>query len=187
MEVADKIINRLSSKLDYNSRTQIQADLTTLFNHPEYWNTRAIQGLSVKRFEGFKEFACYRTPWGLGWTDKVLEAFILPELTDIWMAIEEDIRPVNPNGVKSKHTNDAITCNSTNQGNSREYRIALLKRDAPEIAEQVIKGEISAAEGMRKAGKRKPMVTIPVSVDGFYNAIQKRLKQDEIMELKQML
>lgn len=42
-------------------------------------------------------------------------------------------------------------------GNSRDYVIARLKRDAPDIAQRVIDGEISAAEGKRLAsGQTEP-------------------------------
>ena len=101
--------------------------------------------------------------------------------------IEGEIKPANPNGGNRKTEDISMTCNTDEQGNSRTYSIAVLKRDNPEIAEQVVQGEISAAEGMRRAGKRKPMVTHPSTVDGFYNAIQKRLKQDEISELINLL
>lgn len=43
---------------------------------------------------------------------------------------------------------------STGGGTSKSYRIAVLKRDAPDIAERVINNELSAAAGMRELGIR---------------------------------
>lgn len=44
------------------------------------------------------------------------------------------------------------------RGNSKEYMIARLDRDAPEIAAKVKSGEISAHKGMIEAGIRKRKV-----------------------------
>ena len=78
------------------------------------------------------------------------------------------------------------TLSNRGTGN-RQYSIAVLKRDAPEIAEEVINGTITAAEGMRRAGKRKLMVTHPATIDGYYNSIQKNLTPCQIRELIQLL
>ena len=48
---------------------------------------------------------------------------------------------------------------ATGGGTSKEYRIAVLNRDAPDLAEEVIDGSITAAEGIRRLRERqgKPM------------------------------
>jgi hypothetical protein len=181
----ESIINHLSQKWNQNSRNSVQSDLKALFKFREAWSVRAIPGLSIKRFETFTEFATHRPPWGLGWTKNVLEAFILPELSDIWQQIEDEIPKANPKHIHKKE--DDIIYNIKQQGTSREYSISVLKRDAPEIADKVIKNEISASQGMVMAGKKKPMCAHPATVDGFYNAIQKKLSENEIKELKELL
>lgn len=184
-QIAEIIIDRLSKKLSDNSRVAIQRDLKTLVNHPDYWQVRAIEGLSVKRYETFREFIIASVPWGLGWTMKVAEAFILPELPEVWSVIENDIPKANKQGRQEKESK--VTCNLKIKGNDRNYSIAVLKRDAPAIADKVIAGEISAAEGMRQAGKRKPMVTHPATVDGFYNAMLSKLTHTELSEVLKAL
>ncbi len=174
----EKVIDRLSHKLDQNSRWSMQSDLEFVFNGG-YWKQRRVETLH-KTFNSFTEFAIHSTPLGLGWTKKILEAMLLPELKQIWQAIEDEIPQAN------KHGGDMskVLSHLENKGTgNRSYSIAVLKRDAPEIAERVIKKEISAAEGMRQAGKREKTVTVKVNVEGFINAIKKVLSEDEIHEL----
>lgn len=186
-ELIEETIEMLSSKLNVNSRKQIQIGINFLFVNEYSWKHRLIPGLSSRSYSNFREFVFGETPWGLGWTYKVAEAFILPEMPEIWKEIEENVQAVNAHGIK--HNNEDLTCKVINKeyGNNREYSISLLKRDAPEIAQRVINREISAAEGMRLAGKREPTVTCKATINGFYNAIKQKLTADQISELKQML
>lgn len=188
IELIEETIEMLSSKLNTNSRKQIQSGIGFLFSTPESWKIRSIPGLSSRSFKTFRDFVFGETPWGLGWTYKVAEAFILPEKPEIWKEIEANVQPVNPNG-GDKISSIIYNTGNTNekQGTSREYSISVLKRDAPEIAQRVIDREISAAEGMRLAGKKEPTITCKATVNGFYNAIKRKLTQDQITELKQML
>lgn len=181
------VIKRLSERLDQNSRSEIQRDIKRLFNHGEFWKERNIPGLSAKHFDSFRDFAIYTTPWGLGWTVKVLEAFILPELKEIWQEIEGEISEAKENHRPKKEGSVIYNSYENNRGTSREHAIAVLKRDAPAIAKKVVAGEISAAEGMRQAGKRKQTVTHDITVEGFQTAIEKKLSPKEIKQLKKWI
>lgn len=80
---------------------------------------------------------------------------------DVEYLLANDIQPLNPNGtnqyfgsdISDPKVNDKLI--SKRGGTSREYRIAVLKRDAPDIAEQVINRKISAAEGIRRLEARQ--------------------------------
>lgn len=187
IEFIENIIKKLTQKLSQNSRNEIQHGLSLLFKNPEYWEVRRIPGLSSRSYSNFREFVFGETPWGLGWTYKVAEAFILPEKPEIWKEIEANVQAVNDHGI-NQHNED-LTCKVHNKeyGNNRQYSISVLKRDAPEIAQRVIDREISAAQGMRLAGKKEATITCKATVNGFYNAIKRKLTQDQITELKQML
>lgn len=167
-----------------NSRHSIQTKIGILYKHPEFWKERKIKGLSTQFFIRFIDYVSFRTPWGLDWKKAILEQYLKPECDDLWRQIEDEIPAANNHGVK-KHKD--ITCNVIKQGNSRDYAIAVLKRDAPDIASQVIRGEISANQGMIKAGKKNPAVTHSATLEGFYQAIQKKLSEPEIAQLKLML
>lgn len=74
------------------------------------------------------------------------------------MLIEERIKEVNPHGVKDEmlyRKNITSKDSVIERGTSRAYRIAVLKRDAPDLAEQVIAKEISAAAGIRELKRRQ--------------------------------
>lgn len=184
-EYLEDLHDEISKRLDLNSRVSVQSSINILYKNKVFWNIRAIEGLSVKRFETFREYITFRPPWGLGWTLKVAEAFIMPELDDIWKVIEGEI---NEASIKGKHKDKSCyMSHDNNRGNSRDHRISVLKRDAPEIAERVINREISAAEGMRQAGKSKPKINCDATVDAVYNALQRKFTYEERKQLKELL
>ena len=179
----EEIHNITMNHADSNSRHSIQRNINTLFSHSEFWSNRMIPGLSSRSFNYFKDYVSYQTPWGLDWNETILKAYLLPECKELWQQIEDQIPAANFHG----GDNTKVTHNVENRGNSREYKISVLKRDAPEIAKQVIEGKISGAEGMRMAGKWQPEVRHPATLEGYYNSIQKKLNKAEIAQLKLML
>lgn len=187
--VAEEVIIRLSTEVGRNARTRIKEDIEWLFKNQDAWRVRLIPGLSRKVFDTFRDFITYRTPWGLGWTIKTAEAMILPERPDIWQEVEAGIEPLNIHGVNQyyKQENEDLTCKVQPYGNSRDYKIAQLKRDAPEYADRVIKGELSATQAMIMIGKEQRKVTIPATPEGFYKAAVRYLNDEDRNELLNLL
>jgi len=182
----EKIIDSLTHQANFNSRADTASKLNLLYHSPEVWKVRSIPGLSVVKFDTFKDFVLYRTPWGLGWTDSVLKAFIETERPDLWEKIEKEAAALNQHGT-NQHSKEEVTCNLLKRGNSRNYKLKKLKRDAPEYAEKVIRKEISANRAMVEAGLEKEKVTIPVDVNAFCNAIKRKFSPLEIQQLKDLL
>jgi hypothetical protein len=60
---------------------------------------------------------------------------------------------LNPNGVKGK----PLDSNSLRRGESAAYALARLKRDAPDLAEKVIHGDVSA-EARQKWNERRARI-----------------------------
>lgn len=60
------------------------------------------------------------------------------------------------------------------RGNSETYTIARLRRDAPELADAVVRGELSANAAAIKAGFRKPTWTAPADPVRLADALQRR-------------
>jgi len=73
--------------------------------------------------------------------------------------IEGEGPEANPNGGDRRSQEfqfDISNWSPSGQGGtSREYRISVLKRDAPELAERVVNGELSANAAWIEAGKGK--------------------------------
>ncbi len=182
----EELISSLSYGLSQNKRNAVQGGLKYLFANPRIWEQRRIPGLSSRTFNTFREFVIHETPWGLEWRVEVAKAFMLPELPEIWAAMEGDIPEANEVGV-NQHTGRGVYIHGTAKGTSRARSIAVLKRDAPAIAKRVISGKISAAEGMRQAGKREKKITIDANIDGFAKAIKKVLTPKQIVELIKLL
>jgi hypothetical protein len=185
----DDIIKTLSDKANINSRTDTATKLSIIFYNKEAWKSRIIPGLSPMQFETFMEFVTYRTPWGLGWTEQMLKAFILPEEKKLWEDIELELPELYRHGEigRNKLKVEEFIYKDTKGGTSRSYKIAKLKRDAPEYAEKVIRGEISANRAMVEAGLELEKVTIPVDVNAFCNAIKRKFSPLEIQQLKDLL
>ena len=182
----EQIIDSLAHQANFNSRADTASKLNLLYHSPEVWNVRSIPGLSVAKFDSFKDFVLYRTPWGLGWTESVLKAFVEKEKPDLWAKIEKEGRTLGKNG-GDKSQGSSIIYNTEKQGTSRAYKIARLKRDAPEYAEKVIRKELSANRAMVEAGLELEKVTIPVDVNAFCNAIKRKFSPLEIQQLKDLL
>ena len=179
----DQIIDSLTHQANFNSRADTASKLNLLYHSPEVWTVRSIPGLSIAKFDSFKDFVLYRTPWGLGWTESVLKAFVEKEKPDLWKKIEDEVGPLGQHGGdKSKGIYTLA-----NRGDSSTYKIQRLKRDAPEYAEKVIRGELSANRAMVEAGLRLEKVTIAVDVNAFCNAIKRKFSPLEIQQLKELL
>jgi hypothetical protein len=182
----EQIIDSLAHQANFNSRADTASKLNLLYHSPEVWNVRSIPGLSVAKFDSFKDFVLYRTPWGLGWTESVLKAFVEKEKPDLWAKIEKEDTALNQHG-GDRWQKSKVTCNLDTRGNTRSYKIARLKRDAPEYAEKVIRKELSASRAMVEAGLELEKVTIHVDVNAFCNAIKRKFSPLEIQQLKDLL
>jgi hypothetical protein len=186
-EECNQIHKELCQRANLNNRKSVQNQIALMFVNDHYWKQRSPEGVSVKTFNSFMEYVQHKTPWGLHWSEKILEGFLLPESVELWREIIGQIPASNPHGGDRFSEKSNLRPKVENYGESRTYQIATLKRDAPDIAEKVIKGEISAAKGMVMAGKRTPTVRCKVSVQGFYDAIHRKLDPHEIDLLKAML
>lgn len=64
---------------------------------------------------------------------------------------------------------------NTDKGNSHTYALKRLKRDRPDLAEKVVRGEVSAHAAAIEAGFRRRLVQVEPTVEGFDRAIAKHL------------
>lgn len=105
-----------------------------------------------------------------------------------------DIQAAATQGRPPKNViHNLLNSKPSQRGTSREHRIKVLKRDAPDIAERVITGEIAAAAGMRELDKRngKPgalrrsvnMLSAASTLEGLL----KYMPEDVLLELIDLL
>lgn len=181
----DQMHEDLFRRANMNNRHNVQTQLSLLFHAEEYWRNRRPPDVSPKKFEFFLQYVEHPGPWGLDWKRQILQGFLLPERNNLWQKIEAQIPAVNVNGT-NQH-GEGIMHNTLTQGTSRSYQIGVLKRDAPEIAEKVIAGEMSAAEGMVLAGKKSPEFRCKATVQSVCDMIKRKFDAEQINLLRAML
>jgi len=180
-EVYDKLV-------DINGLNSFGLTMTyfdSLYSFKDFWSNRHPYGLSPKTFTTYVEFARYEVPWGLGWDIDVIKA-CCKRNPNIWKEYEEQLNPLNKNGVRSYSTFDMSKVDNKG-GNSKEYQIQRLKRDAPDIAIKVINREMSAKQGMEIAGLKDRTVVVKCKAEDFVVKAINNLETNQIEKLVQDL
>lgn len=78
------------------------------------------------------------------------------------------------------------TFNSVGQSDTRDKVIARLKRDAPDLADRVVRGELTANAAARQAGIRKPRIVL-TSPQSIARSLRQHLDGNAIAELIELL
>jgi hypothetical protein len=177
----EEVYNKLVDINGYNGFGLTMTYFDSLYSHKDFWRNRHPYGLSPKSFKTYVEFARYEVPWGLGWDIDVIKAHCRRK-PNIWKEYEEQSNPLNKNGVKNYSTFDMSKVDLEG-GNSRQYQIQRLKRDAPEIATKVINREISAKQGMEIAGLKDRTVFVKCKAEDF---LIKAINNLEINQLEKL-
>ncbi|MER7361866.1 hypothetical protein [Nonomuraea wenchangensis] len=131
-----------------------------------------------RSFKGrFREFVEAKSPYGLGYDPdqlpKVLQlrhphesvpeiAYRMAEMREqVKRLLLEEIPPVAP-AVHAGPGRGHKTHDATNgfRSNSADYVTARLKRDDPELAEKVVRGEVTPNAAAREKGWRKPRIVV---------------------------
>lgn len=178
---ANDIYNILIDINGHNAWTLNMDYFTMLYEDRNFWSVRSPKNLSSKSFKSYVEFAMYEVPWGLGWDRDIIKAHCkIP--TYIWQEYEEQLNPSNKHGVRTYSTVDMLTVDKEG-GNSRQYQIQRLKRDAPDIATKVINRELSAKQGMEMAGLKDKTVIVKCKAEDF---LIKAINNLEINQLEKL-
>lgn len=100
---------------------------------------------------------------------------------------DADIQPIAKHGEigRGRARGNQIT-STERRGDSRDYVIARLERDDPELAQQVKRGEITATAASRAKGWKKPQITV-TSPESIARALRKHLDADDIAALVRLL
>lgn len=180
----EEVYNKLIDINGINSFGLAMTYFDSLYSFKDFWSNRHPYGLSPKTFTTYVEFARYEVPWGLGWDIDVIKAHCKRK-PNIWQEYEEQSTPISSHG-GLRYQDDMSSC-LKEQGNSRQYQIQRLKRDAPDIAIKVINREISAKQGMEIAGLKDRTVTVKCKAEDFVTKAINNLEINQIEKLVQDL
>jgi hypothetical protein len=157
-----------------------------------------------KPFQSFTAFVEATEPEGLGTTadelKKIIELEHPHESGEDWgkrapwlraevkRLLNEDVAQVGPHGFGPGrgHTESVRDTNSLERSDTSVRTVARLKRDDPELAERVVKGEVSANAAALAKGWRKPRVVL-TSPESVAERIREHFTPDEIARLVKLL
>jgi hypothetical protein len=123
-----------------------------------------------ERSNSFKTFPEYLAKWS---------SFTLDDLKKLFsddlaiLNLLDDVEKREPGQPSKERMCDNITHSHNNRqgGTSKDTALRRLRKDAPELLERVIAGELSPHAAMLQAGFRRPMLQVPA--DDYDAAIRK--------------
>jgi len=68
----------------------------------------------------------------------------------------------------------------SSRGTSSAHALRRLKRDRPDLAQRVLKGEISAHKAAKEAGFRRPTLTAPADPEDLARYLKRRFTPEEL-------
>lgn len=123
----------------------------------EVWKERIVHqiGKEIPPFPSFRSYIEARPPNGLGATVRLVERMIEDPET---LAFFRDAVTAPRGGDRKSEAaiKDDNVIVDPEQGNSRAYTLARLRRERPDLFDRVKAGEMSANGAAREAGWRKP-------------------------------
>ena len=182
----EEVYNKLVNIAGENNFGLTMTYFNSLYLNSDFWIKRQPYGLSMKTFNSYVEFARYEVPWGLGWDIDVIKA-CCKRNPNIWKEYEEQLYPNKTHGSRRYVNELDISTSNIEGGTSRKYQIQRLKRDAPDIAIKVIKGELSAKQGMEIAGLKDKTVVVKCKAEDFVLKAINNLETNQIEKLVQDL
>ncbi len=132
----------------------VKAFIELMVRH-EGW--RKLEDRRRRPFDSFADFCKEREPYGLGHDPELIDAIqVAKNGTTVGVATSKlRDKPGRPTLAELSNPDNIINTPPAQQGTSREYTLARLERDTPELAARVRDGEISAHAAAIEAGFRK--------------------------------
>lgn len=164
------------------------------------WRKVPRSGADSRPFTDFSAFITAASPGGLHTTTEQILALLrlrhpgegnlaMRERMDAMRAtvrqlLKEEIAPARPVGRPDEEAN--LRATNIKTSDTTEYVVARLKRDDPELADRVVRGELTANAAARQAGIRKPRIvlTSPASIAA---ALRRNLDAADVAEVARLL
>ena len=139
--------------------------------------------------ESFQSFVTTPRWRGMGTSRDALVGWVREQDQQVAEQVERAWRGEIPAARKNGGDRRSVECHSTGsatEANDADSVLARLKRDDPELAARVVRGEVSPNAAAMAKGWRKPRVllTSPATVA---SAVRQHWTPDRIKELKEML
>lgn len=117
-------------------------------------------------FPSYERFCCAPPPFGLGYSVADIEAIVgeRRKREARKMAADPAVKPVQKHGGQKRGEKGCDNITSLERGTSTSYLVRRLKRDHPEIAEALARGEYKSA---RAAAIAAGVVRVPTLLDLF--------------------
>ena len=163
----------------------------------DMWQKRVIEATGeLVECKTFAEFVTSPPPKGVGTDVDTLkrlchEDMEALDLIDRVTVAEQGAPAGNRNAVKLE-TNASIVsvCSGETEvqhGNTRQYALRKLRKDAPELHAKVLAGEVSPHQAMIEAGFRRKTATIPLDPESAARAIIRHFEYDDLLTLVDLL
>lgn len=140
----------------------------------------------VVQHERFTDFLHTPPRKGLGASDEVVLALCsdAPDVRDlVQQRLREDVPAALPNGRPSKSRGTGV---STQTSDTAEAIVAKLKRDDPDLAEQVVRGEVTPNAAALRKGWRKPRIVVS-SPESVAAALRKYMSDEDVRLVAKLL
>lgn len=136
---------------DASGNLEVVPGLVRRVLETEAWRRRVQRGRTFEH-KRFIDFITEKPLAGCGWPRKKVEALIKddPNLLEMWRLA---VTPQHGGDRTIISKNDNISLDG--HGTSKSYTVSRLKREFPELFEQVVSGDLSANAAAIKAGFRK--------------------------------
>lgn len=145
----------------------------------EIW--KAAKKKDGSNFSSFIEFCEHSLWWGLECPFERMKRYC-EHNAEATRLLNEQVPAIEGHG--GAREQDSIT---TLNDRGSTYTLRRLKRDAPELAQQVIDGTLSANQAAIAAGFRKRLIQVEPTPEGFAKAILARLCAEEIIAVCERL
>jgi hypothetical protein len=155
------------------------------------WQHRIVPATGeVKDFTRFEEFVKEPPLLGLG-ADMGLIKRISSGDTELLDLLDENT--ANPHGgaiyrMKNEFNNVKLELEADAPvGNSKQQALRKLRKDRPDLHEQVIKGEKTPHAAMVEAGFRKRSITVPLDTEQAARTLLRNFTQEQLLEVIALL
>ena len=141
------------------------------------WEARLHNG-RLYELPSLRELVTRKPLEGWGQNPDKIEAVIKdhPEVLALW----REAMTNEPHRPKKESNNNIMP---STQGTGKAYTVSRLKRESPELLQQVVAGELSANAAAIKAGFRKPVALLPKDPAKAAQAIRDKMGVDYWNEL----
>ena len=158
----------------------------------KYLKSKIMQTGEYRTFKTFKQFVETHRPLGLGIELNQLKELCSRNDNAIELIDREEVWDGRQGGngsnqYQSKANPDNVSNCSIDYGNSKQSGIRRLRKDRPDLLEQVLNNEMSVNKAMIQAGFRKKTITIPLDIFDIARILKKHLDHEKIKKLSDIL